>query len=133
MQTLSRGIGELDQAVELGPGIAGDGAVGLGFFPIVLPFLFNGRKIVIHDCFSFVSSIKFFITKAPDLRRGQGRKCAVPPCVWPLVAAAALTSPSPSKGFAGNGARPSRPVQAESSGASITERSRRLTPHRRLS
>ena len=55
MQALCGGIGKLDQAVKLLPGlVAGDGAVGLGLFPVFLPFLFNGRKIVIHACFSFV-------------------------------------------------------------------------------
>ena len=48
MQALTGGIGELDESVELGALVAGDGGIGLGFFPIGLPFLFNGRKIVIH-------------------------------------------------------------------------------------
>ena len=53
MQTLTGGIGELDQAVELGLVAAGNGGVGLGLFPIGLPFLFNGSKIVLHTRFSF--------------------------------------------------------------------------------
>ena len=48
MQALSGGIGELDKSVELGALVAGDGGVGLGLFPVGLPLLFNGRKIVIH-------------------------------------------------------------------------------------
>ena len=49
MQTRGAGVRELDQAVELGLIAAGDGGVRLGDFPVVLPFLFNGRKIVFHD------------------------------------------------------------------------------------
>ena len=45
----------------------------------------------------------------------------------PPVACAALSSPL-ARGRAGNGAPPSRPVQAESSGASTTKRPHRLTP-----
>ena len=45
----------------------------------------------------------------------------------PPVACAAL-SPPLARGRAGNGAPPSRPVQAESSGASTTKRPHRLTP-----
>ena len=48
MQTLTGGIGELNESIELGALVAGDGGVGLGLFPVGLPFLFNGRKIVIH-------------------------------------------------------------------------------------
>ena len=45
----------------------------------------------------------------------------------PPVACAALSSPL-ARGRAGNGAPPSRPVQAECSGASTTKRPHRLTP-----
>ena len=57
VQTLTGGIGELDQTVELGALVAGDGGIGLGLFPIGLPFLFNGRKIVIHGCFSLYPNL----------------------------------------------------------------------------
>jgi len=43
------GVREFDQAVELGLPVAGDGGVGLGLFPLLLPFLFNGCKIVFHN------------------------------------------------------------------------------------
>ena len=65
MQTLTGGIGELDQAVELGPLVAGDGGIGLGLFPIGLPFLFNGRKIVIHACFSLYPNLLWQNKKSP--------------------------------------------------------------------
>ena len=54
MEACRRGIRELDEAVELFSGlVAGDGGVGLGLFPVVLPFLFNGRKIVLHTVSPF--------------------------------------------------------------------------------
>ena len=43
------GVREFDQAVELGLPVAGDGGVGLGLLPLLLPFLFNGCKIVFHN------------------------------------------------------------------------------------
>ena len=49
VQTGRRRIRELDQAVELRPRVAGDGGVGLFFFPLFLPFALNGRKIVFHN------------------------------------------------------------------------------------
>ena len=49
MQALCRRIGELDQAEELLAAlIAGDSSIGLLLQPLVLPFLFNGCKIVLH-------------------------------------------------------------------------------------
>ena len=49
VQTLAGGIRELNEAVKLRAGIAGDGGVGLGFLPLCLPFLFNCSKIVFHE------------------------------------------------------------------------------------
>ena len=43
------GVRELDQAVELRPRVPGDCGVGFGFLPVFLPFLLNGRKIVLHS------------------------------------------------------------------------------------
>ena len=49
MQSLTRGVRELDQSVELGTGrVAGYGRIGLGLLPICLPLLFNCCKIVFH-------------------------------------------------------------------------------------
>ena len=49
MESRCGGIRKLDKAVKLFTGlVAGNGAIGLGFFPIVLPFFLNGRKIVLH-------------------------------------------------------------------------------------
>ena len=49
MEALTGGIGELDEAVELLPGLVpGDGGEGLFLQPLLLPFLFNGCKIVLH-------------------------------------------------------------------------------------
>ena len=49
VQARARGVRELDQAVELGSRVAGDRRIGLADFPLVLPFLFNGGKIVSHS------------------------------------------------------------------------------------
>ena len=50
METLTGWIGELDEAVELLPClVAGDGGEGLFLQPLLLPLLFNGGKIVLHD------------------------------------------------------------------------------------
>ena len=49
METLTGGVGELDEAVELLPGLVpGDSGEGLFLQPLLLPFLFNGCKIVLH-------------------------------------------------------------------------------------
>ena len=49
VEALTGGIGELDEAVELLPGLVpGDGGEGLFLQPLLLPFLFNGCKIVLH-------------------------------------------------------------------------------------
>jgi hypothetical protein len=63
----------------------------------------------------------------PDCLRSQGRQkkrgtTLIPPAV-------SLPALSVLKGRRCNDAHPFRPVQAESSGASTTERPRRLTPH----
>ena len=42
------GIRELNQAVELGPRVAGDRGIGLGLFPLVLPFFLYRSKIIFH-------------------------------------------------------------------------------------
>ena len=50
METLTGGIGELDESIELLPClVAGDGGEGLFLQPLLLPLLFNGGKIVLHD------------------------------------------------------------------------------------
>jgi hypothetical protein len=50
MEACGTGIGELDEAVELGTAlITGDGSIGLADLPVILPFLLNGRKIVMHS------------------------------------------------------------------------------------
>ena len=54
VQTGSGGIRELDQTVKLRLTAARDGGVGLGLFPIRLPFLFNGFKIVLHSILLYV-------------------------------------------------------------------------------
>ena len=49
VETCTGGIGELHQAVELG--LALDevlGLIGLFFLPLLLPFLLNGTKIILH-------------------------------------------------------------------------------------
>ena len=49
MEALTGGIGELDEAVELLPGLVpGDGGEGLFLQPLLLPFFLNGGKIVLH-------------------------------------------------------------------------------------
>ena len=49
VEALTGGIGELDEAVELLPGLVpGDSGEGLFLQPLLLPFLFNGCKIVLH-------------------------------------------------------------------------------------
>ena len=63
MQSLTGGVRELDKAVELGLIAAGDGGIGLGLFPIGLPFSFNGSKIVLHTRFSFYGK-NFMIRRA---------------------------------------------------------------------
>ena len=50
MKTCGGGIRELDQTVKLRLVAAGDGGVGLGLLPSVLPFLFNCGKIIFHNC-----------------------------------------------------------------------------------
>ena len=52
MEALTGGVGELDEAVELGALVPGDGGVGLGLLPPLLPLLFNGGKIILHAAFS---------------------------------------------------------------------------------
>ena len=50
MEACGTGIGELDEAVELRTAlITGDGSIGLADLPVILPFLLNGRKIVMHS------------------------------------------------------------------------------------
>ena len=49
MKAGGRRVRELDEAVELRSRIAGHGGVGLRFFPLFLPFGFNGCKIVFHN------------------------------------------------------------------------------------
>ena len=49
VKTRCRRIRELDQTIELGSGIAGDGGVGLRLFPLFLPFCLDGCKIVFHN------------------------------------------------------------------------------------
>ena len=52
MEALTGGIGELDEVVELLPGLVpGDGGEGLFLQPLLLPFLFNGGKIVLQDVY----------------------------------------------------------------------------------
>ena len=53
VQALAGGIGELDQPVELGALVPGDGGIGLGLLPPLLPLFLNGGKIVLHMLFSF--------------------------------------------------------------------------------
>ena len=49
VEALSGGIGELDEAVELLPGlITGDGSKGLLLQPLLLPFLLDAAEIVLH-------------------------------------------------------------------------------------
>ena len=65
MEARRGGVRELDEAVKLFTGlVAGDGAIGLGFFPIVLPFFLNGRKIVLHTV-SPLSEYHFAHNKTP--------------------------------------------------------------------
>ena len=68
------GVGELDEPVELFAGlVAGDGGVGLGLFPVVLPFFLNGRKIVLHTVSPFLSESIFYIKqKRPDRSKRSG-------------------------------------------------------------
>ena len=49
VQARGRGVRELDEAVELGALVPGDGGVGLGLLPLLLPFLLDGCKIVFHN------------------------------------------------------------------------------------
>ena len=53
VQALTGGIGELDEPVELGALVPGDGGIGLGLLPPLLPLFLNGGKIVLHMLFSF--------------------------------------------------------------------------------
>ena len=49
MEPLTRGIRELNEAVKLFTGlVAGHSGKGLFLQPLLLPFLFNGCKIVLH-------------------------------------------------------------------------------------
>ena len=57
METLTGGVGELDEAVELGALVPGDGGVGLGLLPPLLPLFLDGSKIVLHVVFSFYVTV----------------------------------------------------------------------------
>ena len=59
VQALAGGIRKLDQPIELGSFVAGDGGIGLCLLPVGLPLLFNGRKIVIHARFSLYVNFVF--------------------------------------------------------------------------
>ncbi|MPM50822.1 hypothetical protein SDC9_97566 [bioreactor metagenome] len=56
VQSLPRGVGKLDQAVELRPGhVAVDSGEGLFLQPLCLPFLFDAGKIIFHFTRPFLS------------------------------------------------------------------------------
>ena len=57
MEALTGGVGELDEAVELGALVPGDGGVGLGLLPPLLPLFLDGSKIVLHVVFSFYVTV----------------------------------------------------------------------------
>ena len=59
VQALAGGIRKLDQPIELGPIVTGNGGIGLCLLPVGLPLLFNGRKIVIHARFSLYVNFVF--------------------------------------------------------------------------
>ena len=75
MESLSGGIGELDEPIEFRPGgVPRDSGKGLFLQPLFLPLLFNRRKIVLHDdlLFELVSemeSIHAFVPGSPRRRR----------------------------------------------------------------
>ena len=54
MQALAGGIGELDEPIKLGALVPGNGGIGLGLLPPLLPLFLNGGKIVLHAVFSFL-------------------------------------------------------------------------------
>ena len=67
MESLSGGIGELNEAIELLPGLVpGDCGERLLLQPLLLPFLLNGGKIVLH---SFLLINGMGIQKTPPTRR----------------------------------------------------------------
>ena len=59
VQALAGGIRKLDEPVELGSFVTGNGGIGLCLLPVSLPFLLNGRKIVIHARFSLYVNFVF--------------------------------------------------------------------------
>ena len=64
VEALTGGIGELDEAVELLPGLVpGDSGEGLFLQPLLLPFLFNGCKIVFHN--KLLCLVIIFMIKRP--------------------------------------------------------------------
>lgn len=127
VQALAGGIRKLDQPVELGPFVAGNGGIGLCLLPVGLPLLFNGRKIVIHARFSLYVNFVFANKNPRLLYAARDVIDVLPPCFRrrSLRGAPCLSY----KRRRCNGAHPSRPVQAESSGTSTTERPRRLAPY----
>ena len=50
---LNQRIGELDEPIKLGALVPGNGGIGLGLLPPLLPLFLNGGKIVLHMLFSF--------------------------------------------------------------------------------
>ena len=86
VQALAGGIRKLDQPVELGSFVAGDGGIGLCLLPVGLPLLFNGRKIVIHARFSLYVNF-VFANKNPRLPySSQGRYRRVTTLLPPQIA-----------------------------------------------
>ena len=71
MEALAGGIRELDQAVELGPGIAGDGGIGLLLLPDLLPLVLDTGKIVLH-CFYLTFYTKSLLTGRDAAVTGPG-------------------------------------------------------------
>ena len=74
VEALTGGIRELDEAVELLPGlVAGDCGKGLFLQPLLLPFLFDGGKIILHNMLS-PSSVRIGMVLVRSAHRGKHAK-----------------------------------------------------------
>ena len=134
MESRCGGIRKLDKAVKLFTGlVAGNGAIGLGFFPIVLPFFLNGRKIVLHTV-SPLSEYLFAHNKAKRPRphksvRGVRKRYTT--LIRLRIAPPPSAAPSARSILCNGRARPALPppgTQAGNSGASAARLPHRLAP-----
>ena len=86
VQAGARGIGELDQSIELGLGVIVGGGKGLVVQPDFLPLFLNARRIV-HGNFAHGDPPSNQTIKPPRLIQRRNGCFAVPLCLRPKAAA----------------------------------------------